>query len=56
MGTWGRFCFNCRLHLVPDASGPSDRSAVRVEYHFTPAEIARLERYRAAVQAGLYSG
>ena len=56
MGTWGWFCFNCRLHVAStDAAWPADMPAERAEYQFTPAELARLQRYRAAVLAGLYS-
>ena len=55
LGTWGAFCFNCHLHL---ASGKVDvpiRPAEVPPYRFQPAELVRLERYRAAVQAGLYT-
>jgi hypothetical protein len=56
LGTWGSICFNCGLHL--DAAPPRVPSEVCPEpatHPFTPAELLRLERYRAAVQAGLYS-
>jgi hypothetical protein len=56
VGTWGSICFNCGLHLdaappgVPDEVGPEPAT-----YPFAPAELLRLEQYRAAVRAGLYS-
>jgi ribosomal protein L37AE/L43A len=56
MGTWGWFCFNCRLHLAAvDVSGPGDIPTDAAGHQFTSAELLRLERYRAAIQAGVYS-
>jgi hypothetical protein len=56
LGTWGWVCFNCGLHVPAGEGGVStDRASERAEHPFTPAEIVRLERYRAAVAAGLYS-
>jgi hypothetical protein len=46
---WGRYCYNCRLTL-PLTAPP----AAHV-YLFTEAERLRLEWYRAAIRAGLYS-
>jgi hypothetical protein len=43
-GSWGRFCFNCRVGFD---SGES--------YRFRPAELVRLQHYRAAIRQGLYS-
>jgi len=44
LGTWGRFCFNCRAGI-----GNEER------YVFQPAELQRLRHYRAAIRQGLYS-
>jgi hypothetical protein len=55
LDTWGVFCFNCRFRLdggeVDAPMRPSEVPPCRLQ----PAELARLERYRAAVQAGLYT-
>jgi hypothetical protein len=56
VGTWGLICFNCRLHLDAAWPGvPGESCPEPATHSFTPAELARLERYRAAVRAGLYS-
>jgi hypothetical protein len=47
-------CFNCRLRL--DCADGAKVPLQAAQYVFTPAEIVRLERYRAAIQAGLYTG
>lgn len=56
---WGAFCFNCRLHWDRSTwgspaidAGLADRT---MPYAFQPAELARLYRYRAAIQGGVYS-
>ena len=55
LDTWGAFCFNCRLRLdggeVEVLTGPAEVPPSR----FQSAELVRLERYRAAVQVGLYT-
>jgi hypothetical protein len=60
LGTWGAFCFNCRLQwdtlpAAQPATGVAGSTPPPVQYPFAPAELIRIERYRAAVQAGLYS-
>jgi hypothetical protein len=53
---WGTFCFNCRLQW--GTQGAAEVAAVEAplaRYQFTPAELARLEAYRGAVRAGLYT-
>jgi hypothetical protein len=55
LGTWGAFCFNCRLRLASDDGDVPIRPAEVPPYRFQPAELVRLERYQAAVQAGLYT-
>jgi hypothetical protein len=54
---WGKYCFNCRLRLTDARTGlpPNTAAAVEPAYPFTQAERLRLERYRAAIRAGLYS-
>jgi hypothetical protein len=58
-GSWGRYCFNCRLHLPARNAQPPTAHAreprVEVNYLFEPAEVARLEHHRAAVLAGFYT-
>src|ERR1051325_4993149 len=59
LGEWGHFCFNCRrqwdgVRSVVDprlaqVTGPAAASP------FDQHQIHRLELYRAAVRAGLYS-
>jgi hypothetical protein len=57
-GKWGRFCFNCRLHLAGNETGPPPARLAPVTdlaYQFSDAELARLVRYRAAIRAGFYT-
>jgi hypothetical protein len=59
-GVWGAFCFNCRLQwdaqrTAHQAMGVARSTLPPVQHPFAPAELIRLERYRAAVRAGLYS-
>lgn len=54
LGSWGSICFNCRLPLDAAAS-VAERTAPPANEIFTPAELARLESYRAAILAGLYT-
>jgi hypothetical protein len=54
LGTWGRFCFNCRTRLDGRELEVS-RPQGEAPYPFQAVELLRLERYRAAIQAGLYS-
>jgi hypothetical protein len=58
LGTWGLFCFNCRMRIEPEcpAAPPRRLGCLWVpDYPFSPAELLRLEYFRAAVQAGFYS-
>ena len=56
---WGLFCFNCRLRWC--SSTPAAEAAafqvVSLEppHPFGPHELLRLERYRAAIRAGLFT-
>jgi hypothetical protein len=55
LGEWGSFCFNCRLrsgdrHEVARPAAPPPPSPC-----LSPAGLARLATYRAAVRAGFYS-
>jgi hypothetical protein len=56
-----RVCFQCRFSwhtrhpVVTPAAAPTWAQDRGAGYAFTPAEFARLTRYRAAVQAGFYS-
>ena len=54
LGAWGSVCFNCRrpLDATPTIAEPIAPSPREV---FTPAELARLGSYRAAILAGLYT-
>lgn len=52
LGTWGSVCLNCRLPLDAAARGPIAAPATQV---FTAAELVRLEIYRNAIRAGLYT-
>jgi hypothetical protein len=63
---YGSFCFNCRwqwgAHSVRNSDTQVEASpagtavvAPRERLPFTVAELARLESYRAAVQAGFYT-
>jgi hypothetical protein len=55
-GHWGSMCLNSRLHWGTQASVEvAPTAAARVHHPFTPAELVRLERYRAAIQAGFYT-
>ena len=57
MGTWGYFCFNCKLrfgHLAAGVAAVLPTFEV-TRYLFTPVERARLEAYRNATLAGVYS-
>jgi hypothetical protein len=57
-GRLGSYCFNCKFRWHgSDSATPITRPRhVRVaEYPFGPAELTRLEIYRAAVQAGFYN-
>jgi hypothetical protein len=57
-GAWGLVCMNCRLTLDrAQMSAPQPpQPAVQAQlYPFSPIELVRLEAYRAAIQAGLYS-
>ena len=47
------YCFNCRY--LWKADGSSVEVEESVSYSFEPAELARLEIYRAAVRAGFYN-
>ncbi|MBV9582825.1 MAG: hypothetical protein JO057_29935 [Chloroflexi bacterium] len=54
------FCFNCRLrwsgqHAASQSAVPPRNAAPPSPEPFSPAAWARLEMYRAAVRAGLYS-
>ena len=60
VGHWGGFCFNCRFAWDRPASAdaasvPSGAPVQSALGLFGPAELLRLERYRAALQAGLYT-
>ena len=56
LGHWGSMCLNCRLHWGSQASSDvATAAAAWVHHPFTPAELVRLERYRAAIRAGLYT-
>lgn len=44
-----RYCFNCRRVCV------GVESSLPAELVFNPAELRRLEAYRAAVQSGFYT-
>jgi hypothetical protein len=48
LGTHGSVCFNCRHRFEPPR--PTANLAA-----FSASELARLEVYRAAVQAGFYT-
>jgi hypothetical protein len=52
LGTWGRFCFNCRL---PIHRAPTAQPEATETYAFKPQELVRLERYRAAIRQGFYT-
>jgi hypothetical protein len=51
-GQWGLVCMNCRWRSF---GGDSVAEHVPSTWRFTPAELRRLEMYRAAVQAGFYT-
>lgn len=53
LGTWGSVCLNCRRPL--DAARRAEQRTLPANQVFTAAELARLESYRDAIQAGLYS-
>jgi hypothetical protein len=55
LGSWGSFCFNCRARLDGRALKALLPVSEPVAYEFHGAELLRLQRYRAAIQAGLYS-
>jgi hypothetical protein len=57
-GHLGSYCFNCRFRW--HASGCTTRVQSPMHFHvmeypFGPAELTRLENYRAAVKAGFYN-
>lgn len=57
---WGYFCFNCRLRWCSPASATEAAviHAASLEsppHPFGPRELLRLERYRAAIQAGFFT-
>jgi hypothetical protein len=60
LGASRSLCFNCGLKWGRPASA-TEAAALRVapaqtlSYPFSPAELVRLERYRAAIQAGVYT-
>ena len=53
LGTWGSVCLNCRRPLRALAS--VDYEVPPMGRVFTASELARLESYRDAILAGLYS-
>ena len=55
LGIWGSFCFNCRARLDGREFEALPLVAEPAAYEFHGAELLRLQRYRAAIQAGLYS-
>jgi hypothetical protein len=55
LGTWGTFCFNCRSRLDGRELRPLPPVSEDAPYAFSGAELLRLQHYRAAIQAGLYS-
>jgi hypothetical protein len=48
--TENSFCFNCR-----HAFAGRRAASTLLRHIFGPSELARLERYRAAIQAGVFS-
>ena len=60
LGARGAFCFNCRLQWDTERAAHQGMKAAGstpppLQHPFVPAELIRLERYRAAIRAGLYS-
>lgn len=54
LGSWGSICLNCRRPLTVAAS-TAEPVAPPASDIFKLAELARLESYRAAILAGLYT-
>ena len=59
LGEWGAFCCNCRLQWnAPARTRDIDfrtRTADANPQPFEHAELARLERYRMAIERGIYT-
>jgi hypothetical protein len=54
------FCFNCKLQVPGDAptfalAHPTREYSELSGYHFSVAERLRLEAYRGAIRAGVYT-
>ena len=48
------YCFNCRLQWSSNSILDATNEA-QARYPFTPAELVRLQVYRAAVRVGFYT-
>jgi len=57
LAEWGAFCCNCRLQWrnpAPTCDGKAPANATTADA-FEPAELLRLELYRAAIREGIYT-
>jgi hypothetical protein len=61
LGSYGSFCYNCRLQWgcetpTTDAGANRSRSLmVAPAYPFSTAELVRLQRYRRAIRQGVFN-